>query len=111
MTDPVKIGQRLSNLRGNRTLKEVANAVGISVSALAMYETGKRVPRDEIKVMLARYFNTSVEALFFIDLWNTMERFLSLIFTGLYQKTKSSKNGNRPLAIQGPMVKNLYLVL
>ena len=44
MTDPVKIGQRLSNLRGNRTLKEVANAVGISVSALAMYETGKRVP-------------------------------------------------------------------
>lgn len=67
MTDPVKIGQRLSILRGNRTLKEVANAVGISVSALAMYETGKRVPRDEIKVMLARYFNTSVEALFFTD--------------------------------------------
>lgn len=67
MIDPVKIGQRLSNLRGNRTLKEVANAVGISVSALAMYETGKRVPRDEIKVMLARYFNTSVEALFFTD--------------------------------------------
>lgn len=67
MTDPVKIGQRLSNLRGNRTLKEVANAVGISVSALAMYETGKRVPRDEIKVMLARYFNTSVEAPFFTD--------------------------------------------
>lgn len=67
MTDPVKIGQRLSNLRGNRTLKEVANAVGISVSALAMYETGKRVPRNEIKVMLARYFNTSVEALFFTD--------------------------------------------
>lgn len=67
MTDPVKIGQRLSNLRGNRTLKEVANAVGISVSSLAMYETGKRVPRDEIKVMLARYFNTSVEALFFTD--------------------------------------------
>lgn len=67
MTDPVKIGQRLSNLRGNRTLKEVANAVGISVSALAMYESGKRVPRDEIKVMLARYFNTSVETIFFTD--------------------------------------------
>ena len=67
MTDPVKIGQRLSILRGNRTLKEVANAVGISVSALAMYETGKRVPRDEIKVMLPRYFNTSVEAFFFPD--------------------------------------------
>lgn len=67
MTEPVKIGQRLSNLRGNRTLKEVANAVGISVSALAMYESGKRVPRDEIKVMLARYFNTSVETIFFTD--------------------------------------------
>ena len=45
--------------------EKVANDCGISVSALAMYESGKRMPRDEIKVKLARYYNTTVEALFF----------------------------------------------
>ena len=36
MTDPMKIGRRLADLRGDETMKEVANAAGISVSALAM---------------------------------------------------------------------------
>jgi hypothetical protein len=67
MTDPMKIGRRLADLRGDKTMKEVANAAGISVSALAMYESGKRVPRDEIKVTLARYYNTTVEAIFFTE--------------------------------------------
>ena len=40
MTDPMKIGRRLADLRGDKTMKEVANAAGISVSALAMYESG-----------------------------------------------------------------------
>lgn len=67
MTDPMIIGQRLTALRGTRTRQEVAKAAGISVSALAMYELGKRVPRDEIKVSLARYYSTTVETIFFTD--------------------------------------------
>ena len=55
----------LIDLRGNKTQAEVAEAVGISTSALTMYETGRRVPRDEIKIALARYFNVSVGYLFF----------------------------------------------
>lgn len=65
MIDPIRIGKRLSELRGSKTQEKVANDCNISVSALAMYETGRRVPRDEIKVTLARYYNTTVEALFF----------------------------------------------
>lgn len=56
---------KLIDLRGSKTQAEVAEAVGISTSALTMYETGRRVPRDEIKIALARYFNVSVGYLFF----------------------------------------------
>ena len=63
--DAKKIGERLSNLRKNKSQERVANEVGISVSALSMYEQGNRVPRDEIKVKLAAYFGGTVEELFF----------------------------------------------
>lgn len=62
--DPVAIGKRLIALRGNRTQTEVAKDVGISVAAISMYEIGERVPRDEVKVLLARYYNQTVGALF-----------------------------------------------
>lgn len=67
MINPIAVGKKLSTLRGNKTQEKVANDCGISVSALAMYESGKRTPRDEIKVKLARYYNTTVEALFFTN--------------------------------------------
>jgi putative transcriptional regulator len=63
--EPQVIAKRLLQLRGEKTREEVAYKVGISVSALTMYETGNRIPRDEIKLRLARYYNTSVEAIFF----------------------------------------------
>lgn len=59
------IGERLKKLRGEKTIRQVANDVGISYSTLAMYENGYRVPKDEVKRKLAHYFDTSVEALFF----------------------------------------------
>ena len=61
------IAIRLRELRNGRSAKEVANACGISVSALAMYETGKRIPKDNIKIRLAQYYGISVEALFFAN--------------------------------------------
>ena len=59
------IADKLVALRGEKSQKEVAEAIGISPSALSMYELGERVPRDEIKVALARYFGTTVGDLFF----------------------------------------------
>ena len=58
------VAEKLIHARGTKTREIVANAVGISVSAIGMYETGARIPRDEIKVKLADYFGTSVQTLF-----------------------------------------------
>ena len=63
--DQKKIAKKLIELRGDIPQEVVANSIGISRSALAMYEAGGRMPRDEIKVKLARYYGLSVETLFF----------------------------------------------
>lgn len=63
--DKKRVAEQLVSLRGDQKQEVVAAAVGISRSALAMYERGKRVPRDEIKVRLAKYYHTSVQAVFF----------------------------------------------
>lgn len=60
-------GDKLIKLRGKKPREQVANDVGISVSALAMYETEARMPRDEIKVRLANYFGRTVQYIFFTD--------------------------------------------
>ena len=59
------IAERLVAARGDRTRQEVAKAVEISLSALSMYETGQRVPRDEIKMALANYYGKTVQELFY----------------------------------------------
>ena len=59
------IGTKLRELRGERSVAEVADSVGISLSALRMYESGNRVPRDEIKIRLANYFGKGVSEIFF----------------------------------------------
>jgi len=59
------IAARLKKARGEKSITEVAKSCGISRSAMGMYETGRRIPKDEIKKKLAKYYNTSVEALFF----------------------------------------------
>lgn len=63
--DAEKISKKLIQLRGKKSLKEVAAANGISISALSMYEAGNRIPRDEIKIRLAKYYGRSVESIFF----------------------------------------------
>lgn len=63
--DRKSIGSKLVILRGNRSQKEVADSIGISVSALSMYETNNRVPRDSVKIRLADYYNVTVQELFF----------------------------------------------
>ena len=55
----------LKNLRGHKTLKEVADAIGVTPTALSYYENGKRSPRDSIKVALADYYEKTVQEIFF----------------------------------------------
>ncbi len=59
-------GERLIELRGEKSQKEVANTIGIATSTLGMYETEKRMPRDTIKVKLATYYKKTVQEIFFV---------------------------------------------
>lgn len=61
----LKVAERLVKARGKESRANVCAAVGISGSALRMYETGQRVPRDDIKIKLAEHYNTDVQALFY----------------------------------------------
>lgn len=63
--DRKKVAVRLLLLRGDRSQEEVAAAIGVRQSTMAMYESGARMPRDEIKLALARYYGCSVESIFF----------------------------------------------
>lgn len=65
--DTSKIAARLVALRGSKTQVEVAKALGIGQSTYAMYESGKRIPTDEIKMKIAKYFNCTVQEIFFLS--------------------------------------------
>lgn len=61
----MKVGEKLRQLRGEKTQEEIARALGITKSSYAMYERGERVPRDEVKIRIAAFFGVSVQDLFF----------------------------------------------
>ena len=59
------MGKRLKELRGRKTIREVAEACLITTSALGNYESGFRIPRDEVKARLANYYGLTIDELFF----------------------------------------------
>lgn len=62
-------GAKLRDLRINagETLKDVANAVGLTASSISAYELGTRNPSDDVKAKLAKHFNRTVGFIFFTD--------------------------------------------
>jgi DNA-binding XRE family transcriptional regulator len=60
-----KIADKLRELRGERTQQEAADGIGINRNAYAMYERGERVPRDDVKILIANYYNMTVSDIFF----------------------------------------------
>ena len=67
MISQMEVGKRLRMLRGDRTLQKVSDDTGLGVSALTMYELGKRMPRDEAKIALANYYDVTIDDLFFAN--------------------------------------------
>ena len=63
--DNKKIGEMLLHLRGDKTQKEIAEAVGVSQSAIRQYESGNRIPRDNIKVKFAKFYDKTVQEIFY----------------------------------------------
>jgi transcriptional regulator with XRE-family HTH domain len=58
-------GKKLRELRGARSKREVAAAIGVSVSSYTKYERNERNPGDDIKRDIARFFGRSVQEIFF----------------------------------------------
>lgn len=65
--DTKAIGKKLEELRRAKgiTQAEVAEALGVSAMAVSLYENGERIPRDEVKIKIADFFNTPVSSIFF----------------------------------------------
>ena len=63
----MSIGTKLKALRimKKSTQQEAAANIGITKSALAMYERDERIPRHEIKIRIADYYGESVQSIFF----------------------------------------------
>ena len=62
-----KLSEKLVELRGNKTQQEIADAIGVSVSAIGMYEIGERIPKDAIKVKLAKFYDLGIEQIFLAE--------------------------------------------
>ena len=67
MKSTAEIGSYLKQLRLEKRMsrEDLAAAVGASTSAIAMYELGERMPRDEMKLKIANFFGKSIESIFF----------------------------------------------
>ena len=63
--DAIAMGKRLTELRGDRSQERVARDNNLSLSAYTKYERGERIPRDEIKIRLASYYQKTVQEIFF----------------------------------------------
>ena len=61
------IGLRIHSLRKSKgiTQEELAGLLHVGKSTISQYETGRRVPSDETKIVLAGIFNVSVDYLIF----------------------------------------------
>lgn len=65
--DSKKISEKLGNLRlkKNVTQSQVAESLGITKAAVSQYESGQRIPSDEVKIKLSNYYGVSVQDLFY----------------------------------------------
>jgi putative transcriptional regulator len=63
--DKIKIGIRLRSLRGELTQAQVAKALGISAPLVSMWESGQRMPGDDIKIKICKLYGVGVEELFY----------------------------------------------
>lgn len=59
------IGGRIKSLRQDRnmTQRDLANALHIANTTLSQYESGQRVPSDDVKMQIANYFDVTIDYL------------------------------------------------
>lgn len=59
------LSERLKNLREEQglTQSQLAEKLDIAVSSISQYESGDRVPSDDMKIKLAKFFDVSLDFL------------------------------------------------
>ena len=59
------LGARIRNLRENNGLTqlELSKQLNVSNTTLSQYESGQRIPSDDIKIKIAEFFKVSVDYL------------------------------------------------
>lgn len=67
MPNAIEIGKKIQTLRGLKGISQqkLAEEVGTTTAAIGNYESGLRVPKDSIKVELAKVLGSTVEFIFF----------------------------------------------
>ena len=63
--DRKDIAERLKALRGEETKASVAAALGVTPMAVGLYESGQRIPNDDIKIRYAILYGKTVDEIFF----------------------------------------------
>lgn len=63
----MSLGEKLKLLREEKgiSVDEMATELDLTRQAIYNYENNIRIPRDEIKVKIAKYYNKSVGEIFF----------------------------------------------
>jgi transcriptional regulator with XRE-family HTH domain len=59
------VGEKLKTLRGKKTRQRVAKDLGISYSMYIKLERNERNASDEMKVRISKYYEKSIEHIFF----------------------------------------------
>lgn len=67
MSNSEIVGKRIKELRESKKYSQetLANMIGTATSTISMYESGERIPRDEIKVKIAIALGKSVNYIFY----------------------------------------------
>lgn len=61
------IGEKLKELRADSSIRQVSSALGITYQSYWNYENDVQVPRDDIKLKIARHYNLTVDEIFFAN--------------------------------------------
>ena len=93
------LGQRIAALRRQRGLSqaELASRLGISASAMGMYEQGRREPSADTLVSLAREFQVTTDFLLTGEMNSQMdEQAYSRMLLNLIDSAQERSQGRRP---------------
>ncbi|QOR36568.1 helix-turn-helix transcriptional regulator [Clostridium sp. 'deep sea'] len=65
----IREGLRIRRKKKGLTQKELAQELGMSRSFYGLIETGLREPSMDVAIKMARYFDTTIEDLFYRSYW------------------------------------------